>query len=66
MLDLLELRAQRGGRLLNIPHIEAYHDYCGYCPVLYRRLLEALGFEYIKDMSQVEQARCCTIICKKA
>ena len=58
-------RCPSKGRLLDTPHIEPYYDYCGHCPVLYRRVLEPLGFEYIKDMSQVDQARCSTIIRNK-
>ena len=46
------------GRLLEMQHIEPYHDYCGHCPVLYQPLLESLGLEYIEDISQVDQARC--------
>jgi hypothetical protein len=46
------------GRLLECRHIEPYHDYCGHCDVLYRRILEPLGYEYIFDMSRCNEAAC--------
>ncbi len=42
--------------------IEPYHDYCGHCDLLYRRVLEPLGYEYVYDMSQVDHARCRLIV----
>lgn len=46
------------GRLLEYEHYEPYHDYCGHCDVLYRRVLEPLGFEMSSDMSEIDQAKC--------
>ncbi len=46
------------GRLLQYTHIEPYHDYCGHCDVLYRRVLEPLGFECHIDLSESDQAKC--------
>lgn len=46
------------GRLLEYKHIEPYRDYCEHCNVLYRRVLEPLGFEYELDRSHTDQARC--------
>ncbi len=46
------------GMLLELDHMEAYHDYCGHCDVLYRRVLEPLGYECTFDMSEVDEARC--------
>ena len=46
------------GRLLEYKHIEPYADYCEHCDVLYRRVLEPLGFEYELDRSQTDKARC--------
>ena len=48
--------------LLEWPHIEPYHDYCGHCAVLYSRVLEPLGFEYEKDTSGIDEARCAVIV----
>ena len=53
------------GRLLEYTHIEPYYDYCKHCDVLYRRVLEPLGFECILDMSEVDKARCKVVIREK-
>ena len=45
-------------RLLETEHIEPYHDYCRHCDILYRRVLEPLGYEYEPDFSEVDQSRC--------
>lgn len=46
------------GRLLEIEHIEPYHNYCGHCDLLYRRVLEGLGYKFFYDMSECDYARC--------
>jgi hypothetical protein len=46
------------GRLLEYDHIEPYRDYCQHCDVLYRRVLEPLGYIYELDMSETDRARC--------
>ncbi len=46
------------GRLLQFEHIEPYRDYCEHCDVLYRRVLEPLGYEYIFDSLHSDQAKC--------
>lgn len=46
------------GRLLEYEHIVPYKDYCEHCDVLYRRVLEPLGFIYELDRSQTDYARC--------
>ena len=51
-------RCPSKGRLLKYRHIVPYHDYCRHCDVLYRRVLEPLGYEYRYDMSQCGRARC--------
>jgi hypothetical protein len=53
------------GRLLREKHITPYHDYCGHCDILYRRVLEPLGYEYSYDMSGADQARCGLVIRRK-
>ncbi|HID24746.1 MAG TPA: hypothetical protein EYP14_20425 [Planctomycetaceae bacterium] len=45
-------------RLLELKHIEPYHDYCRHCDVLYRRVLEPLGYSYRIDLSRCHEARC--------
>jgi len=52
-------------RLLESTHIEPYEDYCEHCDVLYRRVLEPLGFKYEIDLSCTEQAKCKITIQKK-
>ena len=55
----IEMRAcPSKGRLLASPSLRPYPDYCEHCNLLYRRVLEPLGFEYEVDLSQVDQARC--------
>jgi hypothetical protein len=46
------------GLLNSLKHIEAYRDYCEHCDVLYRRVLEPLGFEYSIDLSTCKDATC--------
>ncbi len=47
------------------PHIEPYRDYCRHCDVLYRRVLEPLGYEYIIDLSETDKARCAVTVRKR-
>lgn len=51
-------RCPSKSRLLECPHIEPYPDYCEHCDVLYRRVLEPLGFDYDIDLSRCDQATC--------
>ncbi len=44
--------------LLELDHMEPYHDYCGHCDVLYRRVLEPMGYECTADLSECDRARC--------
>lgn len=39
-------------------HLEPYHDYCGHCDVLYRRVLEPLGYVYHIDLERCGRAEC--------
>ena len=55
-------RCPSKGRLLELAHIEPYHDYCGHCDVLYRRVLEPLGFECVADLSESDHARCSFLV----
>ena len=50
------------GRLLEYTHMTPYPRYCGHCDVLYRRILEPLGFIYLEDASECHHARCLTMI----
>ena len=54
------------GRLLELSHFDPYPDYCEHCNVLYRRVLEPLGYEYSIDLSECEKAKCKVIVRKRA
>ena len=44
-------------RLIELKHIETYPRYCGHGNILYRRILEPLGFVYEYDMTDCDEAR---------
>jgi hypothetical protein len=46
------------GKLLDLKHMEPYPDYCKHCDILYREVLEPMGFKYKIDLSQTGRARC--------
>lgn len=50
------------GRLLEIPHITPYPYYCEHCDLLYRRVLEPLGYRYHIDLSHCDEARCVLVV----
>ena len=52
------------GKLIETDHIDPYEHYCQHCDVLYRRVLEPLGYEYNIDTSHCKEAKC-TITVKK-
>jgi len=58
-------RCPSKGRLLEYSHIEPYRDYCGHCDLLYRRVLEPLGYEYDIDLSESDRARCRVVVRRK-
>lgn len=45
-------------RLNERTDMEPYKDYCLHCDVLYRRVLEPLGYRYSIDLSRCGRARC--------
>lgn len=51
-------RCPSKGRLLECGHIVPYRNYCGHCDVLYRRVLEPLGYRYDYDLSACGHAAC--------
>ena len=55
-------RCPSKGRLLEYTHVQPYSRYCQHCDVLYRRVLEPLGFEFIYDFSGCDDARCSVTI----
>lgn len=54
------------GRLLEYKHIEPYRDYCKHCDLIYRCVLEPLGFEYSIDLSESDKASCTAVVRRKA
>jgi hypothetical protein len=59
-------RCPSKGMLLDLERVTPYPDYCGHCDLLYRRVLEPLGYEYRYDMSRVGQAACRLVVRRKA
>ena len=51
-------RCPSKGRLIEESLFEPYHDYCEHCDILYRRVLEPLGYEYNIDISECDRAKC--------
>ena len=58
MFSIVMHQCPSKGRLLEWRHIEPYRDYCRHCDLLYREVLEPLGYDYEIDLSQCDQARC--------
>ncbi len=52
------------GRLLEKKDIEPYHNYCGHCDLIYRRVLEPFGLKYDYDMTNTAKAQCKLTISK--
>ena len=46
------------GRLLDFKHIRPYPNYCWHCDLLYRRVLEKMGYTYEYDLSRCDAAAC--------
>lgn len=51
-------RCPSKGMLLDMQHLEPYHDYCSHCGVLYPRVLEKYGIVCQWDYSGIDNARC--------
>lgn len=52
-------RCPSKGQLLDYPHIEPYHAYCGHCPALYDRVLAKYGIRPAgHDLAHTDEARC--------
>ncbi len=52
-------------RLLESTHLQPYPHYCRHCDVLYRRVLEPLGYSYEFDDSKTDQAVCTLTVRRK-
>ena len=53
------------GMLNGLSHIEPYYDYCSHCNVLYSRILERYGIEFVRDHRCIDRAECRSIFYKK-
>lgn len=51
-------RCPSKGMLLDMKHLEPYHDYCSHCGVLYPRVLEKYGIVCEWDYSGIDHASC--------
>lgn len=53
------------GMLNDFEHVEPYHNYCEHCNVIYKRVLEKYGIEFIRDHSKIDRAECRSLIFEK-
>ena len=53
------------GMLNELNHMEPYYDYCEHCNIIYSRVLEKYGVEYIRDHSEIDRAACRSILYEK-
>ena len=53
------------GLLLKTRHIEPYQAYCEHCDILYRRVLEPLGYEYQFNPPNPGEASCSIVVKKR-
>ena len=53
------------GMLNSLDYMEPYKDYCEHCEMLYKRVVEPLGFKYDIDLSKTKNAKCILTINKK-
>ena len=51
-------RCPSKGMLLDMKHLEPYHDYCSHCGVLYPRVLDKYGIKCEWDYSGIDHASC--------
>ena len=62
----IEMRAcPSKGRLLAASHMAPYEAYCEHCDLLYRRVLEPLGYDYHIDLSRADRAQCVLMVREK-
>jgi len=58
-------RCPSKSRLMECKQIKPYPDYCGHCDVLYRRVLEPLGYRCEADLSECDKAKCRFVVMDK-
>jgi len=50
------------GMLNDFEHVEPYHNYCEHCNVIYKRVLEKYGIDFIRDHSKIDNAECRSLL----
>ena len=53
------------GMLNEMTHIAPYYDYCSHCKILYSRVLEKYGIEFIRDHRNISKAECRCLLYEK-
>ena len=53
------------GMLNELEHVTPYHDYCEHCKIIYSRVLENYGIVFERDHSEIDRARCSSILYEK-
>jgi len=53
------------GRLLKWRHLQPYPEYCRHCDVLYRRILEPMGYRCEADFSGTAGAKCSLVVTRE-
>jgi hypothetical protein len=51
--------------LNELSHVEPYYDYCSHCNVLYSRILERYGIEFVRDHRGIDRAECRSMFYEK-
>jgi hypothetical protein len=55
----------KGMLLESASYYPVYPDYCQHCGVVYKRVLESLGYQYEIDLSHVNRATCAITVRKR-
>ena len=51
--------------LNELSHVEPYYDYCSHCNVLYSRILDRYGIEFVRDHRGIDRAECRSMLYEK-
>jgi hypothetical protein len=46
------------GKLINLPHMKPYYDYCGHCMIIYKKVLNRYEIDEVRDHTHIDEARC--------
>ena len=53
-------------KLRRAKHVKRYGDYCGHCPVMYKRLFHDLGYDFQMELLDPEKGVCKVRVSQKA